>query len=212
MGSNNRTIYVVDDDEAFRRSVGFALRTSGYAVTQFASGAEILKAARKLEPGCILLDIRMPDIDGLEVQRNLREQGVALPIIIMTGHGDVSVAVQAMKAGAVDFIEKPFERAVLLSAVEKGFERIENAGRAGARAAEAELKLGALTAREKDVLVGLAKGFPNKTIAFDLGISPNGGDSPCKSDDQARRRQFVGGAARGIRGRAWGERRSMISG
>lgn len=172
MGSNSRTVYVVDDDEAFRRSVGFALRTSGYNVEPFASGIEILKAARKLSPGCILLDIRMPDIDGLEVQRTLREQGVALPIIIMTGHGDVGVAVQAMKAGAVDFIEKPFERTVLLSAVEKGFERIENAGRAGARAAEAELRLGALTAREKDVLVGLAKGFPNKTIAFDLGISP----------------------------------------
>jgi two-component system response regulator FixJ len=169
---SDRIIHLVDDDEAIRRSAGFMLKTSGYQVRVYASGVELIKEAKELAPGCILLDVRMPGMDGLEVQQALQDRGIGFPVIVMTGHGDVGVAVQAMKAGAVDFIEKPFEKAVLLSAIEKGFERIENAGRVSARAAEAELKLGALTSREKDVLVGLAKGFPNKTIAFDLGISP----------------------------------------
>jgi two-component system response regulator FixJ len=114
----------------------------------------------------------MPGIDGLEVQRELRDRGIILPVIVMTGHGDVGVAVQAMKAGAVDFIEKPFEKAVLLEAIEAGYSRIERSSRAKARTADAQVRLQALTAREKDVLEGLARGMPNKTIAYDLGISP----------------------------------------
>jgi two-component system response regulator FixJ len=169
---SDRTIHLVDDDEAIRRSAGFMLKTSGYQVKAYASGVELMKEARELAPGCILLDVRMPGMDGLEVQTALRERGIGFPVIVMTGHGDVGVAVQAMKAGAVDFIEKPFEKAVLLSAIEEGFSRLEQSGRSSARADEARVRLQALTPRERDVLEGLVRGHPNKTIAYDLDISP----------------------------------------
>jgi two-component system response regulator FixJ len=165
-------VHLVDDDEAIRRSVGFMLKTSGYHVRTYESGAELLKAAPNLEPGCVLLDIRMPGMDGLEVQAALKDKGVTLPVIIMTGHGDVSLAVHAMKAGSVDFIEKPFEKAVLLSAIEHGIERLKRSAANQDRADEAAVRLQALTPREREVLDGLAKGLPNKTIAYDLGISP----------------------------------------
>ncbi len=169
---SEKIVHLVDDDEAVRRSAGFMLKTSGYQVTAYASGVELLKDAKELKPGCILLDVRMPEMDGLQVQEALKERGVGLPVIVMTGHGDVNVAVQAMKAGAVDFIEKPFEKAVLISAIEEGFARIDQAGRSRARADEARTKLQALTPRERDVLEGLVRGHPNKTIAYDLDISP----------------------------------------
>jgi two-component system response regulator FixJ len=167
-----RLVHLVDDDEAIRRSVGFMLKTSGYHVRTYESGDALLKGAPHLEPGCVLLDIRMPGMDGLEVQKALRDKGVTLPVIIMTGHGDVSLAVQAMKAGAVDFIEKPFDKAVLLSAIEHGVERLRKSAAEFDRADEAAVRLQALTPREREVLDGLAKGLPNKTIAYDLGISP----------------------------------------
>ena len=165
-------VHLVDDDEAIRRSVGFMLKTSGFKVHSYDSGVELLKSGPALAPGCILLDIRMPGMDGLEVQTALRDKGVSLPVIIMTGHGDVTLAVQAMKAGAVDFIEKPFEKAVLLSAIEHGVERLKRSAADVERADEAGVRLQALTARERQVLDGLAAGLPNKTIAYDLGISP----------------------------------------
>lgn len=165
-------VHLVDDEEAIRRSAGFMLKTSGYRVETYETGMDLLRQARTLEPGCVLLDIRMPGMDGLEVQAALAEQGVGLPVIVMTGHGDVTVAVRAMKAGAVDFIEKPFEKAVLMSALDEGFARLAQAGRGRERARDAEVRLGALTPRERDVLDGLARGSPNKTIAHDLGISP----------------------------------------
>jgi two-component system response regulator FixJ len=166
----DRIVHLVDDDEAIRRSASFMLKTSGFSVRTFVSGVEFLKE-RALEPGCILLDVRMPEVDGIEVQQALHARGVTLPVIVMTGHGDVDVAVQAMKQGAVDFIEKPFEKALLLSAIEEGFSRIEDVGQSRTRATEARIMLEALTPRERDVLLGLARGFANKTIAFDLGIS-----------------------------------------
>lgn len=169
---SDRIVHLVDDDEAIRRSAGFMLKTSGYLVKTYASGVELLKEAKDLPVGCILLDVRMPEMDGLQVQQELQERGVGFPVIVMTGHGDVTVAVQAMKVGAVDFIEKPFEKAVLLSAIEEGFSRIEQAGRNRARAEEAQIRLQALTPRERDVLEGLVRGHPNKTIAYDLNISP----------------------------------------
>ena len=169
---SERIVHLVDDDEAIRRSAGFMLKTSGYKVNAFASGVELLKEAKELDPGCILLDVRMPEMDGLQVQQSLKDRGVAFPVIVMTGHGDVNVAVQAMKAGAVDFIEKPFEKAVLLSAIEEGFSRLEQTGKSRARAEEAQVRLQALTPRERDVLEGLVRGHPNKTIAYDLDISP----------------------------------------
>ncbi|GLV30565.1 DNA-binding response regulator [Sphingobium sp. TomTYG75] len=165
-------IYVVDDDEAIRRSLSFLLKTSGYAVRLFEGGTAFLKEAAGLEPGCVLLDVRMPDIDGLEVQRELRARGIMLPVVIMTGHGDIDMAVAAMKAGASDFIEKPFEKAALLGCVEAA-RLLSAADRgAGARAEDARARLNVLTDRERDVLDGLVEGLPNKTIAFDLGISP----------------------------------------
>ena len=170
--ADRRMIHIVDDEEAIRRSAGFMLKTSGYAVTTFASGAAFLSAAKTVEPGCVLLDVRMPDMDGLEVQRQLGERGVSMPIVVLTGHGDVSTAVRAIKAGAIDFIEKPFEKVVLLSAIVAAFERLDDANGRSARATDAAVAIAALTGREQDVLRGLAQGLPNKTIAFDLGISP----------------------------------------
>jgi two-component system response regulator FixJ len=169
---DERVVHLVDDDAAIRRSVGFMLKTSGHRVQVYECGAEILKESAKLDQGCILLDIRMPGMDGLEVQQALQEKGVSLPVIIMTGHGDVSLAVRAMKAGAVDFIEKPFEKDALLASLEEGFRRISEKGATEDRTRDATVRLKALTGRERDVLDGLAQGLPNKTIAYDLGISP----------------------------------------
>jgi len=170
--SEKRVIHIVDDEEAIRRSAGFMLKTSGFTVTTHVSGVAFLQEVRHLEPGCVLMDVRMPDMDGLEVQAAMIERGVAMPVVVLTGHGDVTLAVRAMKAGAVDFIEKPFEKAVLLAAVEAAFERLDDAEGRAARAADAAVAVAALTGREQDVLKGLAQGSPNKTIAYDLGISP----------------------------------------
>lgn len=167
-----RLVHLVDDDAAIRRSVGFMLKTSGHRVETYESGTDLLKACAHLEDGCILLDIRMAGMDGLEVQQSLQEKGVSLPVIIMTGHGDISLAVRAMKAGAVDFIEKPFEKDALLGSLEEGYQRLMSKGATGDRRRDAEIRLQALTPRERDVLEGLAQGLPNKTIAYDLGISP----------------------------------------
>lgn len=172
MSSSERVVHLVDDDAAIRRSVGFMLKTSGHHVETYESGDQLLGQSLKLADGCILLDIRMPGRDGLEVLQFLHEQGVRLPVIIMTGHGDVALAVKAMKEGAVDFIEKPFEKTTLLACLNEGFDRLANKEAVGDRRKNAEIRLQALTPRERDVLDGLAKGLPNKTIAYDLGISP----------------------------------------
>lgn len=167
-----RLVHLVDDDPAVRRAVSFVLKTSGLEVSQHVSGTEFLKAVRHAEPGCILLDIRMPDMDGLEVQRELNARGIRMPVVMLTGHGDVTAAVQAMKEGAVDFLEKPSDKDVLLRAIENAFDRLDHAGETSAAQADAAVRIAALTAREREVLDGLAQGLPNKTIAYDLGISP----------------------------------------
>lgn len=169
--TDRHTVHIVDDEAAIRRSAGFLLKKSGYCVETWASGVDFLKEVRHATEGCILLDVRMPVIDGLEVQKALVEQGVTMPIVLLTGHADVGIAVRAMKAGAVDFVEKPFEMAILLGAIEAAFARLHDKERHAASAQEAALVIAGLTPRERDVLEGLARGLPNKTIAYDLDIS-----------------------------------------
>lgn len=172
MNESEKVVHVVDDDDSVRRSVGFMLKTSGHQVHSYNSGPELLKAAKSLRPGCILMDIRMPEMDGMEVHQALKDNGISLPVIIMTGHGDIPLSVKAMKAGAIDFIEKPFEKAALLDALNLGFASLKRSGDSRERAKAAAVRLQVLTPRERDVLNGLAEGLPNKTIAYDLGISP----------------------------------------
>jgi two-component system, LuxR family, response regulator FixJ len=138
MMTNKKLIHVVDDEDSIRRSVSFMLKTSGYEVETWNSGQAFLRDVKHAEHGCILLDVRMPEIDGLEVQRALAERGATMPVVIMTGHGDISIAIRAMKAGAVDFLEKPFEKAALIAAIEESFQRIADATNASARAADAQ--------------------------------------------------------------------------
>jgi two-component system response regulator FixJ len=148
------------------------LKVMGFTVRTYETGDAFLKAAKDLEDGCILLDIRMPGMDGLEVQLALQRQGVALPVVIMTGHGDIGLAVEAMKAGAVDFVEKPLEKEALVQTLEDGFNRLSHKECTRDRRLNAIVQLQALTSRERAVLDGLVRGLPNKTIAGELAISP----------------------------------------
>ena len=164
-------IHLVDDEEAVRKAASFSLTTAGYNVVTYASGAEFLKAAKSAPVGCVLLDVRMPDMDGLQVQAKMKERGIQMPVIILTGHGDVTVAVQAMKGGAVDFLEKPFEKSALFDAIKRAFARIRNSDLRALEENEARERIAALTDREREVMEVLAHGHPNKTIAYDLGCS-----------------------------------------
>lgn len=164
-------VYLVDDDESVRRSLSFMLRTSRLEVHTYSGGSEFLKQLKSLRPGCILLDIRMPQMDGLALQAELAERGITWPVIVMTGHGDVETAVRAMKAGALDFIEKPFGKQAMLDIVREAFNRLELRCERSRRRDEARQQLNCLTPRERDVLDGLVEGYPNKTIGYDLGIS-----------------------------------------
>ncbi|WP_342249024.1 response regulator transcription factor [Sphingomonas sp. OTU376] len=170
--SDKRIVYLIDDEDSVRRAAAFMLRAAGFEVKTYSSGVEFLREAEKTELGCILLDVRMPEMDGLEVQNQLNARGIRMPIIILTGHGDINIAVAALKNGAADFLEKPFERTVLLLSIDAAFERFSHTERADAKIRQAQLHLAGLTSREREVLRGLVRGHPNKTIAFDLGISP----------------------------------------
>lgn len=170
--TDDRLIHIIDDEESVRKSASFLLRISGYKTRSYSSGVAFLREARHAPMGCILLDIRMPEMDGLEVQRELNALGVKMPVIVLTGHGDVGIAVQAMKAGAVDFLEKPFETEHLMEAIEAGFDRIESRQDESSASDAAQERISALSQREQEVLRGLVRGHPNKTIAYDLGISP----------------------------------------
>lgn len=164
-------VHVVDDEDSVRRSLDFLLRTEGYRVERWRDGASFLRQADASVQACVLLDIRMPGIDGLEVQQRMVDAGLDFPVIVLTGHGDIDLAVRAMKAGATDFLVKPFERDKLLDSVARGFRQIGDREARQERADWARIQLARLTEREREVLDGLACGYPNKTIAFDLGIS-----------------------------------------
>jgi two-component system, LuxR family, response regulator FixJ len=165
------TVFVVDDDEAVRDSLSLLLETAGHRVEAFESGAKLLGALRAERRGCIIADVRMPGMDGLELQRELLERGFRLPIIIMTGHGDVPIAVRAMKAGALDFVEKPFSEDAILDTVRLALAQV---GRRGPAASEGEVRerVSNLTQREREVLEAMVAGHPNKAIAHLLQISP----------------------------------------
>jgi two-component system, LuxR family, response regulator FixJ len=168
----NAHIYIVDDDEAVRDSLSVLLEARAYQVRTFGMAQEFLDAAPTLPSGCLIADIRMPEMDGLELQRHLGERSLRFPTIVITGHGDVPLAVEAMKLGAVDFLEKPFEDDALLAAVRSALGRHEHDVRREVEKAGIFERVASLSARERQVLDGLVAGDPNKTIAFDLGISP----------------------------------------
>lgn len=169
--SDRRIIHIVDDEDAVRRSVSFLLKAAGFDVLVYTCGIEFLAGIGNAQPGCIILDIRMPKMDGLEVQRTLTERGIDFPVVMLTGHGDVTLAVRAIKAGAIEFIEKPFEKASLLRAVEEAFASLGKSRNAILDNTQASVRLARLTPRECDVLNGLVFGHPNKIIAYNLGIS-----------------------------------------
>jgi two-component system, LuxR family, response regulator FixJ len=165
-------VHVVDDDEAVRDSVGLLLESAGFPVRTYESATAFLKSVSGESIGCVLTDVRMPELDGLELQRRLAGIGVTLPVIVMTGHGDVPIAVEALKAGAADFLEKPFDDAQLLAAVSSALASGQRARDEAAVVAAIAIRLASLTPREREVLDRLVLGQPNKTIAYDLGSSP----------------------------------------
>ncbi|WP_245637017.1 response regulator transcription factor [Azospirillum thiophilum] len=192
---SNLTVFILDDDEPIRESLQILLECAGFRAESFATPVAFLESGAPSRPGCLLVDVRMPGMSGLEVQERLGRDGRDMPVIVMTGHGDVPLAVRAMKAGAVDFVEKPFEEDALLSAVRSALDHAAEArkGPAGQPAAAPEqpaaastaaaapspavppeilARLSALTPREHDVLRWLVAGKSNKVIAFELSISP----------------------------------------
>jgi two-component system, LuxR family, response regulator FixJ len=165
-------VHVIDDDEAVRESLDFLLRSAGLSVRTYDSAATFLDAAPKIAAGCIITDVRMPGLSGIDLLRRLQEMQIGLPVIVITGHGDVPLAVEAMKCGAVDFLEKPFDDDVLLASVRSALNRSEESAAIESERAEIRARIAALTQRERDVLEGLVAGHPNKIIAFRLEISP----------------------------------------
>ena len=164
-------IYVVDDDDAVRAALRALLETAGYRTARFASGVAFLDSLNTVPGACVLLDVKMPELDGLEVQRRLNDRGVTLPVVIVTGHGDIAMAVQAMRAGAVDFLEKPVSRDRLLEAVARAIDIGRNARQDRRERSDIGARLGALTSREREVLEQLVMGRTSKVVAHELGIS-----------------------------------------
>jgi two-component system response regulator FixJ len=167
-----RDVNIIDDDEALRESLAFLLRTAGLAVKSFDSAKAFLDALPNASPGCVITDVRMPDISGIELLRRLKELKISVPVIVITGHGDIALAVEAMKIGATDFFEKPFNDDLFVASVRAALQQQQDLTKRHTERAEIEHRISTLSAREKDVLAGLIQGRANKQIAFDLGISP----------------------------------------
>jgi two-component system response regulator FixJ len=169
---DNFVVHIVDDDEAVRKSLAFLLSTAGLPVRVYESATSFLSALSSLQAGCLITDVRMPDMTGIELLQRLRQKDVMLPVIVITGHGDIPLAVEAMKSGAVDFIEKPFADEAILRAVRSAEDRARKLGRRSEEEAELARRIASLSERERQVLDGLVAGHANKTIAHELGISP----------------------------------------
>jgi two-component system response regulator FixJ len=165
-------VHVVDDDVDVRKSLGFLLATADFAVRLYESATAFLATEPKEVEGCIVTDVRMPGIDGIEFLRQLKSRGLSVPVIVMTGHADVALAVQAMKEGAADFIEKPFDDQILIDSLRSALNHRSHPIAAHPQSTEIRKNLATLSERERQVLDGLVSGLPNKTIAYDLGISP----------------------------------------
>jgi two-component system, LuxR family, response regulator FixJ len=167
--AGSAVVHLIDDDEAVRRALAFLLGTAGLAVKVYESALLFLEKFDSADAGCIVTDVRMPGMDGIQLLRRLNELKNKLPVIVLTGHADVPLAVEAMKFGAVDFIEKPFSDDVLLGVIQSALAR---SSQSAGDVSQIRARIATLTPREKEVLDGLLAGHPNKTIAFDLGLSP----------------------------------------
>jgi two-component system response regulator FixJ len=165
-------VHVIDDDDAVRESLAFLLETADYAVHAYDSATAFLAGLDKAESGCIITDVRMPGMTGLELVRALNARGCAMPVIVITGHGDVPLAVEAMREGVVDFIEKPFADDVILGSLKNAFERRRDQSAQVGERTETLKRLASLSTRERQVLDGLVAGQANKVVAIELGISP----------------------------------------
>ena len=164
--------HVIDDDQAVRESIEFLLRSARLTVKTYETASAFLAVAPTIGSGCVITDVRMPGMSGIDLLRRLKEMEIGLPVIVITGHGDVPLAVEAMKFGAVDFLEKPFNDDVLLASVRSALDRSEASAQLETERAEIRARIALLTNREHEVLDGLVAGHPNKIIAFDLKISP----------------------------------------
>jgi two-component system, LuxR family, response regulator FixJ len=172
MPSDQAIVHVIDDDEAVRQSLAFLLAAAGIEVQTYESATAFLDVATTVKTGCVITDVRMPEVSGIDLLRRLEEFKLGVPVIVITGHGDVPLAVEAMKIGAVDFIEKPFDDEVLLTSVRSALNRLDRDHKRQAERREVEARLATLSSRERDVLEGLVAGQANKQIAYELGISP----------------------------------------
>lgn len=166
------TVYVIDDDPAMRESLDFLLGTTGFPVLTFDSAASFLQVLSTIQSGCVLTDVRMPEIDGLELLRRVKMSAIKLPVVVMTGHGDIALAVEAMKLGASDFLEKPFDDDLLITTIRASLERGAHQMKADAKAEEIVKRVETLSLRERQVMDGILAGHSNKIIAREYDISP----------------------------------------